>query len=105
MPLRVGKCGQTPFSVHYLSFPVLTVAAWHVVQRGGGASRRRMPLGKGMTRCFRHRTRRQEWQSPPAVAAKSPPHSSHLNGTILPLAIPSFTYSGLMPALPSCSTP
>ena len=34
MPLRVGKCGQTPFSVHYLSFPVLTVAAWHVVQRG-----------------------------------------------------------------------
>jgi len=24
----------------------------------------------------------------PAVAAKSPPHSSHLNGTILPLAIP-----------------
>ena len=41
----------------------------------------------------------------PAVAAKSPPHSSHLNGTILPLAIPSFTYSGLMPALPSCSTP
>ena len=39
MPLRVGKCGQTPFSVHYLSFPVLTVAAWHVVQRGG----RRIP--------------------------------------------------------------
>jgi len=55
MPLRVGKCGQTPFSVHYLSFPVLTVAAWHVVQRGGGASRRRMPLGKGMTRSDRSR--------------------------------------------------
>jgi hypothetical protein len=88
MPLRVGKCGQTPFSVHYLSFPVLTVAAWHVVQRGGGASRRRVPLGKGMTRCFRHRSRAQEWQSPPWVAANAPPHPSHLNGTILTLAIP-----------------
>ena len=93
MPLRVGKCGQTPFSVHYLSFPVLTVAAWHVVQRGGGASRRRVPLRSGMTRCFRHRSRAQEWQSPPWVAANSPPPSSHLNGTILTLAIPPFTQS------------
>ncbi|KRT70509.1 MAG: hypothetical protein XU15_C0004G0085 [candidate division NC10 bacterium CSP1-5] len=49
-----------------------------------------------------HRAR--ERQSLPVVTAHSPPHSSHLNGTILTLAIPSFTYSGLMPALPSCST-
>jgi len=30
---------------------------------------------------------------PPSVAANAPPHPSHLNGTILTLAIPSFTYS------------
>src|SRR3990172_441021 len=32
-------------------------------------------------------------QIPPAVSGNSPPHSSHLNGTILGLAIPSFPYS------------
>jgi len=40
-----------------------------------------------------HRAR--ERQSLPVVTAHSPPHSSHLNGTILTLAIPSFTYSRL----------
>jgi len=37
--------------------------------------------------------RAQERQMPPAASANSIPHSSHLNGTILGLAIPSFTYS------------
>ena len=67
---------------------LLTPARWHVVQRGSGASRRRMRLRSGMIRCFRHKRRPHESQSPPAVSANSTPHSSHLNGTILSLAIP-----------------
>ena len=59
-------------------------------QAGGSASRRRVALGGGMTRCFRHRSRLQEEQRPPAVAANSAPHSSHLNGTTSRLAIPPF---------------
>lgn len=75
----------------------LTLVRSHVVQSGGGISRRRVSLGRGITRCFLHRTRAQERQSPPAVSGNSPPHSSHLNGTTLRPAIPSFTYSSLTP--------
>ena len=49
---------------------------------------RRVVLGKGMTRCFLPKRRPQERQSPPWVSANAPPHSSHLNETILTLAIP-----------------
>ena len=43
MPLRVGKCGQTPFSVHYLSFPTeryrtpFTLQGLQFVEQPGGA--------------------------------------------------------------------
>jgi len=40
----------------------------------------------------------QEQERQAAVSGNSPPHSSHWNGTILTLTIPSFTYSRLTPS-------
>ena len=41
--------------------------------------------------------RAQGRQIPPAGSANAPPHSAHMNGTILGLAIPSFTCSNPTP--------
>ena len=51
-----------------------------------------------------YRRRPQERKRPPALSAHPPPHSSHLNGTILGFATPSFTYSRPTPSIPSALT-